>query len=66
MIHKYQVADGSGDRSFGGFQAWINDSLTVNVAGSGVTLPTSSQGVTADTTAGTAAAGQGRTTISAR
>ena len=66
MIHKYQVANGTATRrTFGGFQAWINDSLTCNVAGTGVTLPTSTAAVLTDTDAGTAGAAEGRATISA-
>ena len=62
MIHKYQVANGSAARrTFGGFQSWINDELTCNVAGSGIAFPTSSISLD-DNDATNALAGTGRVT----
>ena len=40
LIHSFNVADGSGRRTMGGYQAWINDAATVQyVAGSAPSTP---------------------------
>ena len=48
LIHTYQVASGSGNRKFGGYQSWINNTATVELngataattVGAGVAAPT--------------------------
>ena len=39
LIHSWNPASGSATRTFGGYQAWINDPRTVIYAGSGLAAP---------------------------
>ena len=57
LIHSYNTATSSGQRSFGGFQSWINDDRTVNFAGDWSPVTTANRGTGTATLHGGAAVG---------
>ena len=54
LVHTYQVSSASGRRSFGGYQAWINDPATCVYASGTALSTTPGTGLTAPTLLGTA------------
>ena len=57
LVHSYNVAASSGQRSFGGFQSWINDERTVNFAGDWSPVGAANRGVGTATLHGGTAVG---------
>ena len=63
LVHTYQVANSGGARTFGGFQAWINDSTGFRGTGIGTVVL---NGATAATTIGAGSAAPTLTAVASR